>query len=64
MKTKKEQIKDVEITPELIARFKTLPRLSIKQVSLKLANHQSSALWDVPFPKWHYKHWNAFYNLK
>tara|TARA_R110000772_G_scaffold233777_1_gene345336 strand:- start:162 stop:356 length:195 start_codon:yes stop_codon:yes gene_type:complete len=64
MKTKKEEIKDVEITPELIARFEALPKLGLFKVIDKLRQHNNSALWDVVFTKWHYKHWNAFYNLK
>ena len=63
-KMKKEEIKDIEITPELIARFEALPKLGLFKVIEKLRQHNNSALWDVVFTKWHYKHWNAFYNLK
>jgi hypothetical protein len=63
MKTKKEQIKHIEITPELIARLDSLPKLGLFKVIEKLRKHNNSALWDIPFPKWHYRHWNAFYNL-
>ena len=58
-----ERIEHIEMTPEVIEKFDKLKRLGLFEVIDKLRKNNNSALWNVRFNCWEYKHWDAFYKL-
>jgi tRNA A37 N6-isopentenylltransferase MiaA len=53
----------VKITPEIQSKYEEIKKIGLFKVIEKLRNHNSSTLWNVPFNKWHLRHWEDFYKL-
>jgi predicted transcriptional regulator len=58
-----ERLEPIEITKEIKDKLDKLPKVGLFEVIDKLRKNNNSALWNVRFNCWEYKHWDAFYKL-